>query len=897
MRPFSKGKKNARNQASRESFADLLTNGQRWLIASRGGAGVRTVTKQLGYAEDIPADAVGLQTCETSSFKLGDEVELCGLVSKAEVNGHVGVLVEYLAERVRWTVLLGASEMAIKSENFIVYDRHDPLTQAELWRARNVYLSTHRASLKLKAAEPGCNKSVDTLALDIVKTLPTGEQIALLTMEIPAKPDAPARAMGRFAQSSSYASLSASRKRALASDAADRMADSCETVEDAEELIGRMLKKLEGKFPNVNEQVRGKLNLKQDACCCRPLLTSLHEIRQECRSHHAGFARQLDSAVRGTGITRGQARRRNYPVRDEAWRLAAGNVKKLNLKVKVGRPSKVMDPAVVKQVKAVVRKHVNPSSNLAVVRRAAPKRGVKRRLAPVHVLNKKFVKVWRLGLRDVACFNTCRSILKKIGNVRKPRRQTDMCKHCMTYTKKYMPAIMKAVREARDSIVEIAPSYFEDFTDAENLEVSPMAAATIKRLLDWIGSNNEKKKALRRALPYLQKSPLLRKESAAKKHLGHFHRVAKIYEWHKQTSRRQHDSKQRLHADLPRANFSIDSDYKEAFKTPVGNMLTGEDHFAPAQSQIGVFGAVLHQRVKGKARVDKYLYISKVAEHPPFVTNILWDKVLCEVCDMDKQEVGHFWSDCGNHYRSYCSLDHVTVTIPKTNDIKTMFHNCCERHGKSDVDALFGEFDMAVEDYLDAEDASITDIDELERVLVAYFKPKPRYHVRRWVPEALTPDTLHHLDFKGSFHVTRSYCIESVLDKKELLGVQMRNHVFSDCDAYTVIHGDRVATTGNSREYRFSIGKEIPFAKQGVPKDVEKTEIARRYDAQCDTAPTLVAPWKSQEDRFASKLKELDRRSVRAAASAKRSSAASSSSTSSSDDSSDDSSDSSDSSK
>jgi hypothetical protein len=454
----------------------------------------------------------------------------------------------------------------------------------------------------------------------------------------------------------------------------------------------------------------------------------------------------------------------------------------------------------------------------------------------------------------------------------------------MDYRKKYMPMIRVAVAEARGSILSIAPSYFDGFAGAASVDAGPILADTIRRLIDWIQDESEEKKNLRAALPYTQRSPLLRKESAAKKHLLHFLRVAKVYEWHKQGARRQQDSKDRLHSNLPVHDFSCDSDYKEAFKVPVGNMLVGEDHFAPAQSQIGVFGAVLRQHVKGEIQVDKYLFISKVCEHPPFVTNIYWDKILAEVKDMQDKELGHFWSDCGNHYRSYCNLEHVCVAIPTTHKIKTRFENCCERHGKSEVDGLFGEFDMAVQDYLDGEDASIVDIDELENVLAMYFEPKPWYHVRRWQPEGPTPDTLRHLEFKGSYHVTRSYCVESVPKPSCTLGVEIRNYVFSDCDAYKVIRGDRVETTGNSRPYRTTKPKEKPWVKAKLPS-LESTEIARRYDEQDKALPAsgnMPAPWKTPEERLDSKLRELDRRAARAAASAKRACAASSSSTSSS---------------
>jgi hypothetical protein len=267
VRPLSGvGSKDEKNSTARDMFG-ALSNGQRWLVAVRGADGVRALAGQIGLTQTILPNAIELKTCETTpDVKPGHEVELHGLTARAELNGKRGVLLEYLPDRSRWVVLLGDEEMAIKYDNCSRFDQRNRLTLTEWETARNRYLRVHRARLTKVAMGPGCKKSVHTLARDAVEALPLAEQRALVENEIP---QGLSRAKGRFAKCVGYSALKKSQRNKLVNQAADQLADGCKSVSDAEQLLRRVLDRLEAKFPDVKERVRNSLNRGQ-ACCCRP---------------------------------------------------------------------------------------------------------------------------------------------------------------------------------------------------------------------------------------------------------------------------------------------------------------------------------------------------------------------------------------------------------------------------------------------------------------------------------------------------------------------------------------------------------------------------------------------------------------------------------------------------
>ena len=60
---------------------------------------------------------IGLRQVASHGFRIGDDVALCGLQAKPELNGQCGKIVAYLTEKERYSVQLADKEINVKPAN------------------------------------------------------------------------------------------------------------------------------------------------------------------------------------------------------------------------------------------------------------------------------------------------------------------------------------------------------------------------------------------------------------------------------------------------------------------------------------------------------------------------------------------------------------------------------------------------------------------------------------------------------------------------------------------------------------------------------------------------------------------------------------------------------------
>ena len=320
------------------------------------------------------------------------------------------------------------------------------------------------------------------------------------------------------------------------------------------------------------------------------------------------------------------------------------------------------------------------------------------------------------------------------------------------------------VKKARAGILDVVPNYFRDVKDVAGQPGVRIEASSLKCLFDWLGVDHEDPHKAAVIHPCAVEAPshLHDMEAACRKALGPLVRCAEAYEHHIVSAARLNRCKSILEKNLPRGDILLSADWKEGVKLPLSKVEIGDDHFAGVKKELSVYGAVVKQWVGDKLVEDKYIVVSEEIEHTPDVANKLWRYLLDTIKEWPTTKCAHFWSDCGNHFRSYENLLFSAYDLVTERQIRTKTCQFCEKHGKGKIDGEFGEVDRAFSDFLDTEGAIIDTKACVLEVLRSHFRRKANYHVVDWSPGATVPDTQRWLKPARDYLITRSYCVEAM---------------------------------------------------------------------------------------------------------------------------------------
>ena len=158
----------------------------------------------------------------------------------------------------------------------------------------------------------------------------------------------------------------------------------------------------------------------------------------------------------------------------------------------------------------------------------------------------------------------------------------------------------------------------------------------------------------------------------AKYNLGKHLELLNAYAWHKQSADRQ----QRAAASLRNGSLSdsecyVHFDFKENIKYPMGPVETGDMWHAQNKLSIACWGCVAMVPAVGGGHLSVYmLYCSVVLDHDTLAAKMYLEQCLadlraCSGADWARVKTLRLVSDASPHFRSYESMAHYCVDIPR----------------------------------------------------------------------------------------------------------------------------------------------------------------------------------------------------------------------------------------
>ena len=269
----------------------------------------------------------------------------------------------------------------------------------------------------------------------------------------------------------------------------------------------------------------------------------------------------------------------------------------------------------------------------------------------------------------------------------KPQRKSDYCDHCALFERSIRPGISKVVKKAREEIIQIHPEYFDAF-DSRAPQLSKEPVAHIAAFLTFCDTHASARAGDRKALSRTKRLNLHEVEALVCHVLRHEVKVAKSYDWHRNSADRQSHACQTQKQNLSEQELLLWFDYKQKFSLPVANVATGEMFYGTDRMEMSVFGVAVLQNVKGKIVQQNIIYISSIIENTGLMTCMLLDDVKAKIPGFSEKKVT-LWSDVGPHFRSYDVLAHLSKAwYPSMNGNMRICY-FCEKHGKGEIDGMF----------------------------------------------------------------------------------------------------------------------------------------------------------------------------------------------------------------
>ena len=469
---------------------------------------------------------------------------------------------------------------------------------------------------------------------------------------------------------------------------------------------------------------------------------------------------QFDSKVTvEVGTDRRKVRLWGLPISKEKWQLARNRRagKAVSAKSARGRPSKVEDPALIQKVVACIKTHSQESSVW-----------LKKQNCHARTLTTSLLRAyWDEGLVTSLAWSQFHKIVRQHCKwAVRPSRKTDYCDYCHLLQTSLRPGLRQLLREAETSLTTIMPSYFG--AQSELLRGEEISAC--EALSRCIRTHSEdRRQDRRRELRVKAQQDLHEMEAKIAHRLNWELQVAKSYQWHWLVAKRQARSLQVELENLSQEQVLLWSDYKQNLTVPLAHTETGDMFYGASRMEMTCWGCLVFQRRGGKLTTKHIIVLSSIIEHTVLVSNLLYAEVAKHIPDLAGVSEVLVWSDCGPHYKGY---DHVAgwigewveASVPR----KVRLSYFGEKHGKGQVDGLFGQIEGWLKDYFKTPKRRIATIDEMETVLrsaatqAMATDPTVQYAVVRWEPEQ-KPASAWVLP-GAEFKISKTYCLQLLPD-------------------------------------------------------------------------------------------------------------------------------------
>ena len=611
--------------------------------------------------------------------------------------------------------------------------------------------------------------------------------------------------------------MTAAHRRKLSKELTERLVAEAETAEDVSAVLTLLQKQLARQFPESAAS-------SSDCPACQRIAPALANFRAKLSGEplHAfdvSVTTTVDTSCR-------KVRLWGLPISREKWRQA--KAKDGVIKSRRGRKAKSDDPKVIQQVVDCILQHSQESS----VWLKAEGRNAR------HLTTSLLRAYWDGNLCNVVAWAQFHKIVKtRCKWAIKPQRLTDYCDYCHLYESSILPGVSKLLPRSKTALESMMPQYFAGFQPAPDSDKVDELLC-MRRFVQGHADKNRLQRERRLTGP--QRVHLHETEAKLCHRMSWEIRVDESYRWHKLVSRRQAQAFEKCLQDLSPTQVLLWSDFKQNLTIPMAHAETGLMFYGTSRMEMTCWGCILFQK-QGEVLCTKHiLVLSSIIEHSTLVSNLLYKEVAKHIDNFDAISEVIAWSDCGPHYKSY---DHCAgwigewVEASPNRTIRLCFFG--EKHGKGQVDGLFGEVEGWLRDYLKTPGRRIAAIDEMEQVLRSYARKAQetssgrQYVVIRWEPDC-KPIGRWVLPDPG-FQISKTYCLRIVPGNPRLVirTTLIEDHTFAD----VVGHGQAPIKTYPKVEWA-SI--EDTKWRQGffsnrhwdkkVPKQGEEDTVMKRFD-------------------------------------------------------------------
>ena len=303
--------------------------------------------------------------------------------------------------------------------------------------------------------------------------------------------------------------------------------------------------------------------------------------------------------------------------------------------------------------------------------------------------------------------------------------------------------------------------------------------------------------------------------------------VAESYRWHKLIAHRQKQTFEKHLQELKPNQILLWSDYKQNLTIPMAHTETGDMFYGTRRMEMTCWGCIIFRKLGGNLHIKHVIVLSSIIEHSTLVSNLLYKEATKQIEDFDSVTEIIAWSDCGPHYKSY---DHCAgwtgdfVEAPPNRTVLLCVFG--EKHGKGQVDGLFGEVEGWLGDFLKKKGSRIATVDEMEKVLHSCASradnqtSRGQYAVVRWEPER-KPIGQRVLP-KPEFQISKTYCLQIHPGNPRLhiCSTLMEDHTLADTygqrplKSFPKVEWERIADREWRRGYFFQYTVE--------PREAEK---------------------------------------------------------------------------
>ena len=267
-------------------------------------------------------------------------------------------------------------------------------------------------------------------------------------------------------------------------------------------------------------------------------------------------------------------------------------------------------------------------------------------------------------------------------------------------------------------------------------------------------------------------------------------KVVAAYEFHQRSALRQKEELQKQLGALKEGTAIAWLDWKQNVTLPLAYCATGDQYWATARMEASVLGFILFEGKQGSPPAKTaVILITDVIEHTALAATLQFEELVRPLLPSNLKQL-HIWADVGPHFRCWDFVAYINKLASTSRQTSYTINFFAEKHGKGQVDALFGSVNRWLDRATRVPGTSIEDLASLVATLQAQAAqdekadPPPagcRYIVKQW-ESAKKPRQVQKAS-SSEVQIRKTYAFSATPGPAKR--VLWKNHGFSDSVAGT----------------------------------------------------------------------------------------------------------------